>query len=288
MNAPRVDALPRLIETAQELRRVATDARRAEQRIGLVPTMGALHAGHASLVDAASRECDLTIVTVFVNPMQFGAGEDFSRYPRTLSADLQLLGGHGAQIVFAPATESMYGADHATSVEVLGPAIGLEGQFRPGHFRGVATIVLKLFNLVMPDRAYFGRKDFQQSLVVRRMVADLDLPIHIEVRPTIREADGLALSSRNRYLSPDERQRALAICKSLQLAGQWVRQGTRDAATILARMHETLHAADLKIDYVALGDPETLAAVPLVDRPTVALVAARVGATRLIDNELIG
>ena len=263
-------------------------ARSAKKTIGLVPTMGALHAGHVSLVDAASRECDLTIASVFVNPAQFGPGEDFARYPRTLAADRELLGGHGADIVFAPSSEFMYASDHATYVEVGGPALLLEGQFRPGHFRGVATVVLKLFNLVTPDRAYFGRKDYQQSLVVRRMVADLDLPIHVEVCPTVREADGLALSSRNRYLTSDERRRALAISESLRLAAQLVRQGTRDSEVIIAAMQQTLRARDLQVDYVALADPETLKPVVLVDRPTVALVAARVGATRLIDNELIG
>ncbi len=288
MKTARSDARARLIETAATLRGEVEVARGEKKTIGLVPTMGALHAGHVSLVDAASRECDLTIVSVFVNPAQFAPGEDFARYPRTLSADWELLGGHGADIVFAPSSEFMYPSDHATYVEVGGPALPLEGQFRPGHFRGVATVVLKLFNLVTPDRAYFGRKDYQQSLVVRRMVADLDLPIHIEVCPTVREADGLALSSRNRYLTSDERRRALAIAESLRLAARLVREGTRDAAAIMAAMHQTLRARDLQVDYVALADPETLHPVVLVDRPTVALVAARVGATRLIDNELIG
>lgn len=249
--------------------------------------MGALHAGHLSLVDACQAQCGLTIVSIFVNPTQFGPGEDFARYPRTLAADLELLADHGAQIVFAPETESVYGPRHATSVEVAGPALPLEGQFRPGHFRGVATVVLKLFLLAQPDYAYFGRKDYQQSLVVRRMVEDLQLPIHIEVRPTVREPDGLAMSSRNVHLSPDERRRAVSISKSLYLAKQLVAHGTLDAATIVARMEETLRQADLKVDYVALADPDTLEPVATANRPTVALIAARVGATRLIDNELI-
>jgi len=278
----------RLIAHVDELRREVAAARRAGQTVGLVPTMGALHAGHVSLVEAASRECDLTIVTIFVNPTQFGPGEDFAKYPRRLTEDMELLGGHGAQLVFAPSTDSMYATGHATHVEVAGPALPLEGAFRPGHFRGVATIVLKLFHLVEPDRAYFGRKDYQQSLVVRRMVRDLDLPIHVEVCPTVRETDGLALSSRNQYLSAEERQRALAISKSLRLAARLVGEGIRDAQTVIARMQEILRGSNLEVDYVAIADPETLEPRTVVDRPTVALVAARVGKTRLIDNELIG
>ncbi len=249
--------------------------------------MGALHPGHVSLVDAASQECDLTIVTIFVNPTQFGAGEDFNKYPRTLAQDMELLSGHRRRLVFAPSTDVMYAQGHVTHVEVEGPALPLEGAFRPGHFRGVATIVLKLFHLVQPDRAYFGRKDYQQSLVIRRMVRDLDLPIHIEVCPTVREVDGLALSSRNQYLSVEERQRALAISKSLRLAARLVGEGIRDASTVIARMRDVLGESNLEIDYVALADPDTLEPRAVVDRPTVALVAARVGRTRLIDNELI-
>ena len=287
MKTSHAAAPTRVIANVDELRREVAAARRAGQTVGVVPTMGALHAGHVSLVDAASRECDLTIVTIFVNPTQFGPGEDFGKYPRRLAEDLELLSGHGAQLVFAPSTESMYAAGHATHVEVAGPALPLEGVFRPGHFRGVATIVLKLFHLVQPDRAYFGRKDYQQSLVVRQMVRDLDLPIHVEVCPTVREADGLALSSRNQYLSIEERERALAISKSLRLAARLVGEGTRDAPTVIARMQEVLRGSNLEIEYVALADPDTLEPRAVVDRPTVALIAARVGKTRLIDNEFI-
>ncbi|MBI3837962.1 MAG: pantoate--beta-alanine ligase [Planctomycetia bacterium] len=288
MSAPRASSPPRAIESPAELRQRIAQARRDGKVIGLVPTMGALHEGHLSLVGAARRECGFVVATIFVNPMQFGPDEDFTRYPRTLDADLRLLAGRGADVVFAPATESMFRPGHATYVDVGGVANCWEGQYRPGHFRGVATIVLKLFNFVQPDRAYFGRKDYQQSLVVRRMVEDLDLPIHVEVCPTVREADGLALSSRNRYLSADERRRALAISKSLRLAKQLVERGTRDAATIITRMQGMLAAADLNIDYIALVEPESLDSVAVLDRPTVAAIAARVGKTRLIDNELIG
>jgi len=248
-----------------------------------------LHAGHLSLVEAAERACGLTIVSIFGNPTQFGPGEDFSRYPRNLESDLEFLAAGGEKrIVFAPATEIMYPPGFATRVEVDGPALPLEGRFRPGHFQGVATVVLKLFMLAAPDRAYFGRKDYQQSLVVRRVAADLDLPIEIEICPIVREADGLALSSRNRYLSIEQRERALAISRGLRLAARLVAEGTRDSATIVARVQALLEQAHLQIDYVSIADRETLEPLGSVDSPAVALIAARVGATRLIDNELIG
>ncbi len=190
--------------------------------------------------------------------------------------------------MFAPPTEEMYPPGATTLVDVPAASEPLEGRFRPGHFRGVATIVLKLFNLVQPDVACFGRKDYQQSLVVRRMVADLDLPIEIRVCPTVREPDGLAMSSRNRYLAPEERERALAISRSSAIAAELVRSGVCDARPILERMHAEMAAQRLAVDYVALADPDTLANVECVDRPTMALIAARVGHTRLIDNERIG
>lgn len=286
--ATRPTTTPGLARTAEELCRLVEAARGSGLSVGVVPTMGALHEGHLTLVDACRRDCEFTVVTVFVNPAQFGPNEDFAKYPRSLEADLRLLGQRGADVVFAPETDAMYGEHHATYVEVGGPALRLEGTFRPGHFRGVATIVLKLFNLVEPDRAYFGRKDYQQSLVVRRMVADLDLKVEIVVCPTVREADGLAMSSRNAYLSADERRRALAISRSLLHARQMVAEGTRDAAAITADMRAMLEAAELKIDYVAVCHPDTLDERERVDGSAVALVAARVGAARLIDNELLG
>jgi len=288
MKAQTTAATPPAFTDAVALGALVADARRQGKPIGLVPTMGALHAGHLSLVDTAARECGFTVVTIFVNPTQFGPNEDFASYPRTLDADLQALAGRGIDAVFVPSTDAMYRPGHSTYVEMAGPALVLEGEFRPGHFRGVATVVLKLFNLVRPDRAYFGRKDFQQALLMRRMVEDLNLPIAIEVCPIVREPDGLALSSRNVYLSPDERRRALAISQSLRLARELVERGTTDARTILARMHERLAADDLRVDYVALADPNTLEPVDVVNRPVVAAIAARVGATRLIDNEMLG
>ncbi len=288
MKASQSTSAPHFVADPVELRALIAQARADGRTVGLVPTMGAVHEGHLSLVDASKRESDTTVVTIFVNRAQFSPGEDFHRYPRPLEADLKLFAGRGVDVVFTPSDETMYGNRHATFVEVGGPALPLEGQFRPGHFRGVATIVLKLFNLVRPDRAYFGRKDYQQSVVVRRMVDDLDLPIQIEVCPTMRESDGLALSSRNVYMSADERRRALSISASLRLARQMVEQGENDPATVLGRMKAMLEAADLKIDYVELVDPDTLTPIQTLKGPAVALVAARVGATRLIDNELIG
>ncbi len=286
MHSSKAFMSARVVDSVAEVRRFVAEARRAGKSVGLVPTMGALHQGHVSLVKAARHQCDVTVVTIFVNPAQFGPGEDFERYPRDLAADVRLLGDL-ADIVFAPTTTAMYTADHATYVEPVGPALALEGTHRPGHFRGVATIVLKLFNIVQPDCAFFGRKDYQQALVVRKMVADLDLPIQIEVCPTVREPDGLALSSRNAYLSPDERRRALSLSAALRLAQQMIEQGGTDAAAIQARMRQLLEQADVQIDYAVLADPQTLQTVDVVRKPIVALIAGRVGRTRLIDNELI-
>ena len=198
--------------------------------------MGALHEGHLSLVRAARAECDYTVVSIYVNPSQFGPSEDFAKYPRTLEADLALLAGCRTDLVLAPGNEEVYRPGHATWVEVGAVAEPLEGACRPGHFRGVATIVLKLFNMVQPDVAYFGQKDFQQALVIRRMVADLDVPVVIRVCPIVREPDGLAMSSRNRYLSPAARQRALVLWKSLQLAAELVEKRRAQCAAIAARM----------------------------------------------------
>jgi pantoate--beta-alanine ligase len=283
------DAALEPVTTRAELARRLAAVRARGKSIGLVPTMGALHAGHLSLVEASRRECDFTVVTVFVNPSQFGPNEDFARYPRTLVADLAALASLGVDLVFAPPTEEIYRPGHDTFVEVGRASAPLEGRFRPGHFRGVATVVLKLFNLVQPNAAYFGRKDYQQSLVIRRMVEDLDLPIEVRVCPTVREPDGLALSSRNAYLSADERRRALAISRSLRLAAELARQGTLDSQSILEKMRAVLaEAGGIEVDYIALVNPDTLEDVERIAGPTVAAIAAKVGKTRLIDNEIVG
>ena len=223
--------LPRVLTTVAEIRAALLPYRRAGKRIGLVPTMGALHEGHLSLVRASKAECDLTVVWIYVNPSQFGPHEDLAKYPRTLQADLEKLAACDTEFVMAPGDAEVYRPGHATWVEVGAVAEPLEGRCRPGHFRGVATIVLKLLNMIQPDVAYFGQKDYQQAAVIRRMVADLDVPVEIRVCPIVREPDGLAMSSRNVYLSPDARQRATVLWQSLELARQLVARGERDAAS---------------------------------------------------------
>jgi pantoate--beta-alanine ligase len=280
-----------LLETASSLSqlRATLDAARAQRRsIGLVPTMGALHEGHLSLVRAAKAECDVAVVSIYVNPTQFGPQEDLARYPRTLPADLELLASCAADVAFVPGNEEMYRPGYDTWVEPGAVAQPLEGQRRPGHFRGVATVVLKLLNMVRPDVAYFGQKDYQQVQVIRQMVDDLNVPVKLRMCPTLREPDGLALSSRNRYLTPAQRQQALVLWQSLRLAGQLVRQGQRDGGEIIKQMQaEIARAAEASIDYVALVDPQTLGPVREIQGRTLAVLAVRIGATRLIDNEIL-
>ena len=278
---------PRVLATVSEIRTALAPYRRRGKRLGLVPTMGALHEGHLSLVRASKAECDVTVVWIYVNPSQFGPREDLANYPRTLQADLERLAACSVDFVMAPGDAEVYRPGHATWVEVGAVAEPLEGRCRPGHFRGVATIVLKLLNMIQPDVAYFGQKDYQQTAVIRRMVADLDLPVEIRVCPTIREPDGLAMSSRNAYLSPDARQRAAVLWQSLELARQLVAQGERDAAAIARRMTERIVAVGATIDYVALVDPDSLAAVGQITGPTLAVLAVKLDGTRLIDNAIL-
>jgi pantoate--beta-alanine ligase len=279
---------PKLITGGNALREAVLDTRRRGQTVGLVPTMGALHEGHLSLVDAARAECDLNVVTIFVNPTQFGPGEDFGSYPRDLQADLSLLAGRGCDIVFAPERDTMYGPNHATFIDVGPLGTALEGEFRPTHFRGVATIVMKLFQLAPANRAYFGRKDYQQTLVVRQMVADLSVPIDVRVFPTVREPDGLAMSSRNRYLSPDDRRRALALSRSLRLAEELIAAGERDVKKVRQRMIQEIDSTGgVNVQYIAFVADGTVMPVERIDGPTTIAIAATVGKTRLIDNTLV-
>jgi pantoate--beta-alanine ligase len=279
---------PQLIDHPRAMYDFVRAAQRTGKRVGVVPTMGALHAGHLSLAEASKKSCDVTVVTIFVNPTQFGPNEDFAKYPRTLDSDLAALEPLGVDAVFVPQNDVMYPPGYSTFVDPPKVSELWEGRFRPGHFRGVATVVLKLFNACPADVAFFGAKDYQQTLVVRHMVQDLNLPIDIQVLPTLREPDGLAMSSRNRYLSASERATALTLSQSLQLAADLVAAGERRAAAVLARMHELFVQAGItQVDYIALADPETLQPVEQLDRPVVALIAARVGTTRLIDNRLI-
>ncbi|MBI2903569.1 MAG: pantoate--beta-alanine ligase [Candidatus Methylomirabilis oxyfera] len=256
--------------------------------IGLVPTMGCLHEGHLSLMRRARVENDVLVVSIFVNPTQFGQGEDFDSYPRDLQGDLVRLEGVGADVVFAPRAESIYPKRYGTFVEVAEITEWLCGASRPGHFRGVATVVAKLFNLMKPHRAYFGQKDYQQTVVVRRLVADLNFDLTIAVLPTVREPDGLAMSSRNARLTPDERRMAAVLYRSLRHSEERIKGGERQATIILDEMRAMIEAQPLaQIDYVALCDSETLKAVDRIEGPTLAAVAVKFGATRLIDNILI-
>lgn len=279
---------PVVLHTIAETRQQLDAWRGAGQRIGFVPTMGALHDGHLSLCRIAQSECQRVAVSIFVNPTQFGPQEDFAKYPRTVESDIEALASCGVAAVFAPAASEMYPAGFDTWVENHTLTTVLEGACRPGHFRGVTTVVLKLLNIVQPYAAYFGRKDYQQAAVIRRMVADLDLPSIIRVCPTVREADGLAMSSRNRYLSVAQRREALVLYRSLQAAQSRVAAGERDAAVVADEMRAMIEAVPgAIIDYVAVADADTLAPVTHIDRPVVALLAVRIGATRLIDNELL-
>jgi len=250
-----------------------------------VPTMGALHEGHLSLVRAAKAGCDVVAVSIFVNPTQFGPNEDFSKYPRTWDADCALLEAEGVDVVFAPAPEEMYRPGAATFVEVAGLSERLDGASRPGHFRGVATVVAKLFIAAEPDRVYFGQKDAAQVAVLRRMVADLDLPVELVVCPIVREPDGLARSSRNRYLSAEERRQALVLSRALWAVRELVRAGEREAAALIDGARSIFASEPaVRMDYVAAVDWATLEPVDLLVPGTLFAVAAFVGATRLIDN----
>ncbi len=277
-----------VVQTIADLRRVVREARRAGMTIGCVPTMGALHDGHISLVEAARRETDFVVVTIFVNPTQFGPNEDLAKYPRPLEADLAKCQAAGVDLVFNPDVEAVYPSGDATYVEVPGLSEVLEGAHRPGHFRGVTTIVLKLFNMVLPDVAFFGQKDYQQQLLIRHLVDDLNVPVEIRTCPTIRESDGLALSSRNVYLSPEERQTALALSQALKIAEQSLRDAGRSPTAARARMIEHLTSTPgLVLDYATVADAHSLAELDEASSEMVALIAARVGSTRLIDNQPI-
>ena len=278
-----------LIHESLELRQVIDSRKKTGSSIGFVPTMGALHEGHLSLVRKAKEQCDCVVVSIFVNPTQFGPQEDFSQYPRTLDADCELLRRENVDFVFAPPVDAMYPKGFETSVDVGSIAGPLEGRFRPGHFRGVATVVLKLFNMVQPDAAFFGQKDFQQVRVIQKMVADLDVPVRVVVCPTVRESDGLAMSSRNRYLSPSQREDALALYRSLTKAAERIRSEDHvELAEVRREMERMiLEVENAGIDYISIVDPETLEEIhSLENRPgrIVILLAVRMGTTRLIDN----
>jgi pantoate--beta-alanine ligase len=275
-----------VIDTIAALRK-CLDAARAEGRtVGFVPTMGYLHEGHASLMRRARVECDLVCASIFVNPLQFGPGEDLASYPRDLGRDTAVAEAAGVDVLFVPGVEEMYpGGSVATTVRVAGLSEPMEGAFRPGHFEGVATVVAKLFNIVGPCRAYFGEKDFQQLAVVRRLVADLSFPVEVVGCPTVREPDGLAMSSRNVYLGPAERKAATVLHRALQAGAAAVRAGERDPAAVEAAMAAVVGAEPLaELDYAAAVDAATLERPKTLTGEVRLLVAARVGPARLIDN----
>ncbi|MBB4382536.1 pantoate--beta-alanine ligase [Bradyrhizobium sp. SBR1B] len=275
------------ITTVAELRRTLEKSRSADQRVGFVPTMGYLHDGHLALIAASQAQCDVTVVSIFVNPTQFGPNEDLSSYPRDFLRDEELCRGRCVAILFAPGAHEVYPIDFQTFVEPGDLAKPLCGSFRPGHFRGVATVVSKLFNMVQPDVAFFGQKDFQQCAVVRRMAIDLNLPIKIVTVPTVREQDGLAMSSRNRYLSEEERQRALAISRGLSAALDEFCSGERHVEKLIAVAKKHLEAVD-RLQYLELIDGDTLkAADSPLHRSAALCAAAYVGSTRLIDNVIL-
>lgn len=279
---------PYLVTDPAEMSERLDALRKQGKKIGLVPTMGALHLGHMSLAIAAKNECDVVVVSDFVNPIQFAPNEDYDQYPRTLDADLTLLSQIETDYVFAPSPSAMYPNGFEANVHVGGVTKLLEGKFRPTHFDGVCTVVLKLMNICRADIAYFGQKDYQQVAVVKKMVRDLNVPVQIAMQPIIREKDGLAMSSRNRYLSPDERQQALVLNKSLEKAEEMIKAGEREVSKIYDEMRKIIATApSSQIDYLHIGDPTTLLEMERIAGDVVILEAVRIGSTRLIDNRLV-
>lgn len=276
------------VRTVRELRAALDVERHAGRLIGLVPTMGALHAGHLSLIERAHEQCDFVVVSVFVNPSQFDRSADLERYPRQEDVDSELAAQAGADLVFAPSVEEVYPDGFATQVQVLGITDRLEGAMRgPEHFRGVATVVTKLLCMTLPDVAFFGQKDAQQVLVIRRLVVDLNLPVRVEVCPTVREADGLALSSRNAQLSPAERHRALALHAGLAAAAELASAGERSADALLGAARGAMRDYEVQAEYLVLVDPSSLEPLERIDGPALLAVAAHVGSVRLIDNVIL-
>jgi len=279
----------RVCHSIDEMRAASRSAPRGDKRLGLVPTMGALHEGHLSLVRAARAECDQVAASIFVNPLQFGPSEDLAKYPRNFDRDRELLAREGVDFVFAPGVDEMYPAGAVTYVTVEGLSDKLCGRSRPGHFRGVTTVVAKLFNIVEPDRAYFGQKDAAQSTIIRRMVRDLNVPVEIVVCPIVREPDGLAMSSRNAYLDPPQRQAALVLHRSLMAVQERFDQGERKVMTLIeAGRQPFAQDPTVRLDYFEMVDPETLDPVVDLSRGALVAVAAFVGKARLIDNIVLG
>ncbi|QDU79543.1 Pantoate-beta-alanine ligase [Polystyrenella longa] len=282
--------MPRLLTTIPEVRDAISTCRKQngdEAKIGFVPTMGALHRGHAALIEAAAAECETVIVSIFVNPTQFAPHEDLDKYPRTLEADLELCDEYGAAIVFHPSAKEMYPPEFRSVVDVEGVTGLLEGEHRPTHFQGVTTVVMKLFNIVQADRAYFGQKDYQQQMVIRKMVEDLNLPVEIVTVPTWRDPDGLALSSRNKFLSSTEREQALVLSRVLKSTADRIRTGETDFQMLVTQAIVEITETGLKPDYFSIANTKTLEKLQAPLAEMVLLVAAYAGSTRLIDNSTV-
>ncbi|MDP2942316.1 MAG: pantoate--beta-alanine ligase [Candidatus Omnitrophota bacterium] len=276
----------KIVSSIAEIKKELERHRKCGRAVGFVPTMGYLHEGHLSLIRKARQDNDVVVVSIFVNPTQFGPDEDYGEYPRDLRRDARLCKKAGADYIFHPTVKSMYPKEYSTFISVEGLTKNLCGKFRPGYFRGVATVVVKLFNIVKPDAAYFGQKDAQQSIVIKRMTEDLDMGIRVEVMPTVREKDGLAMSSRNSYLSSDERKRAVTIYRALQLARDLIKLDDKDARGIIREMRKMLAPVATKIDYVSIVDPHTLKDVKTITGEILVAVAVWIGGIRLIDNIL--
>ena len=278
----------KIVKTIESVRTVVEAARRSGKTIGFVPTMGALHIGHISLIQAAAKECDFVVVSIFVNPTQFGAGEDLEKYPRTLQQDLKLCDKAGVDVVFTPENETMYPGQNLTWVNVEKLTDRLCGQFRPGHFRAVATICNKLFNIVQPDVAYFGQKDAQQAAVIKQIVADLNMPLQVVVCPTVREENGLAVSSRNRYLTDQQKKDAASIYQALVKAQQLVDAGVLESAHIIAAMRTILQqGSSIQVEYISVVDAQTLQPIDTIVSQALIAIAVRIGPARLIDNIIV-
>lgn len=278
----------KIVKTKAQVRQEVAQARREGKTVGFVPTMGYLHQGHLSLMEAARKENDIVVASIFVNPTQFGPNEDLDTYPRDLERDAKLAESVGVDLIFNPEVEEMYSNHFQTHVEVTEVSQNLCGAKRPGHFRGVCTVVSKLFNIVQPDCAYFGQKDAQQVIVIKRMVQDLDMPVQVKTCPIVREEDGLAMSSRNKYLSPEEREQALVLNKSLKKAQELIDNGVKDVTIIKDTMEKMIRDKELaKIDYVSIVSAETLQEIDEIKGSILIALAVYVGKTRLIDNIML-
>jgi len=285
---PLTGVIMKLAKTLESVRALVKAAKAAGKKVGLVPTMGALHVGHVSLMAAAAKECDFIVVSIFVNPTQFGPGEDFEKYPRPLEADLKICRKAGVDAVFAPAPHVIYPGENLTWVTVEKLTEPLCGRSRPGHFRGVTTVCAKLFNIVGPDVAYFGQKDAQQAVTIKRMVRDLNMPLEIVVCPTVREPNGLAISSRNQYLSEQQKKDAAKIFQSLEKCREMTAAGVTDPRQIIGEMRNVLkQVPSMEVEYISIVDAETLESVEKVAGRVRIAVAVRLGSTRLIDNILV-